>query len=158
MSRILDSRILTMLMIGMAIFSIVACSADSEDAPASNADSGVAMSPAEPGADVVLPELISPADYQQVFAQGEQDYFLLDVRTAQEFNDGHIDGAYNISHEQLARRLDELPTDMPIVLYCRSGNRSSVARDVLREAGYTNFHDIQGGVNSWTAQGYTLVR
>ena len=158
MLRILGRRVFTITVIIIAAVMVVACSSsDSEAVPAAEADEA-AVSAAQPGPGVALPEIISPAQYREVFAEGEQEYFLLDVRTADEFNSGHIDGAYNISHEMLASRLDELPSDVPIVLYCRSGNRSSVARDVLRDAGYTNFYDIDGGTNNWTRQGYTLVR
>lgn len=149
------------------IIAVVGCSSDdsgesvvdsanNDTAEISPNSEAVPVSPAQEV--VALPELISPADYQSSFADGDQAYFLLDVRTADEFNGGHIDGAYNISHEQLATRLDEVPTDMPVVLYCRSGNRSSVARDILRDAGYTNFHDIQGGIVNWTNQGYPVTR
>jgi len=157
MFRILRRRAFTITVIIIAAVMVVACSSsDSETVPAEANEA--AVSAAQPGLSVALPEIITPAQYREVFANGEQEYFLLDVRTADEFSSGHIDGAYNISHEMLASRLDELPSDVPIVLYCRSGNRSSVARDVLRDAGYTNFHDIDGGTNNWTRQGYTLVR
>lgn len=74
---------------------------------------------------------------------------LVDVRTPQEFAAGHITGALNIPVQQLDRRMAELgPKDRPIVLYCRSGNRSSTAARMLGNAGYAAVHDL-GAMSSW---------
>jgi phage shock protein E len=68
---------------------------------------------------------------------------LVDVRTPGEFADSHIDGAVNIPVQELDRRMAELePKDGPIVLYCRSGRRSSSAARMLKDAGYTAVHDL----------------
>ena len=96
---------------------------------------------------------ISPAEYQSQF-DGEP-HFLLDVRTPEEFATGHIAGAANISVQTLAERLSEVPEDQPVVVYCRSGNRSAQAAQILQEAGYSSVYDL-GGVNAWTAAGFPL--
>lgn len=102
------------------------------------------------------PGLISPNEYQAAFAEGGSEYYLLDVRTLEEFNSGHIEGAHNYAVEVLDQYLDELPTDMPIVLYCRSGNRSGQAAILLGNAGFDDVYDIDGGIVEWTAQGLPL--
>lgn len=94
--------------------------------------------------------LISPDEYVEQF--GDTEHFLLDVRTADEFAARRIAGAYNISHTEVGNRLDEIPTDVPIVLYCRTGNRSVLAADVLLQAGYSNVYDIDGGIVNWEQQ------
>ena len=101
------------------------------------------------------PQLISPSGYQETFQATERDHTLLDVRTAAEFNGGHIPGAANISVEMLAQNLDEVPRDKPVVVYCRSGNRSAQAAQILDEAGYTNVYDL-GGIITWAQQGYPV--
>lgn len=73
---------------------------------------------------------------------------LLDVRTAAEFKSGHIEGAVNIPVDSLARRLDEVPAERSIVVYCRSGNRSQRAIHVLEHAGRGPVHDL-GSINAW---------
>jgi rhodanese-related sulfurtransferase len=74
---------------------------------------------------------------------------LVDVRTPAEFAAGHIPGAVNIPVQELERRMRELePKDRPIVLYCRSGNRSGRAARMLKSAGYTNIHDL-GPMSRW---------
>ncbi|MGB1287746.1 MAG: rhodanese-like domain-containing protein, partial [Aggregatilineales bacterium] len=98
---------------------------------------------------------ISAADYQNDFT--ETGHILLDVRTPAEFEDGYIDGAMNINVETLADRLSEIPQDTPIVVYCRSGNRSARAATILNEAGYTPVYDL-GGIQDWAAAGYDVVR
>jgi len=98
---------------------------------------------------------ITPQDYQNVFVSGETTHFLLDVRTPDEFNSGHIANANNISVETLASRLSDVPTDEPIVIYCRSGNRSAQAASILKSAGYTQVYDL-GGIIDWQAAGFPI--
>ncbi len=64
----------------------------------------------------------------------------IDVRTTDEFNSGHIDGAVHIPYEEIAARITEVTTDKDatIHLYCRSGNRSGIAQQTLQTMGFTN--------------------
>jgi phage shock protein E len=97
-------------------------------------------------------EHIAPSEYQSQFVTSEAVHILLDVRTPEEFASGHIHGAVNISVESLPSRLSEVPMDQPIVVYCRSGNRSAKAVEILAQAGYSQLYDL-GGLNDWLAQG-----
>jgi phage shock protein E len=72
---------------------------------------------------------------------------LLDVRSAEEFAAGHLEGAVLVPVDELAGRLAELPRERPVVVYCRSGGRSARAAAILGEAGY-GVHDL-GGMSSW---------
>ena len=74
---------------------------------------------------------------------------LIDVRTAQEWSDGHIDGAMNIPLSQLSERLAELPTDRPLIVYCASGYRSAIAASLLRRAGRPDVANVVGGLAAW---------
>lgn len=100
-------------------------------------------------------QTISPAAYQAQFITASVPHLLLDVRTPEEFATGHIQGAVNISVESLAGRLSEIPTGQPVVVYCRSGNRSAQASQILAQAGYTGIYDL-GGLIDWTAQGFPV--
>ena len=74
---------------------------------------------------------------------------LLDVRSADEFSRGHLPGAVNIPVQELDRRLAEVgPAERDVVVYCRSGQRSSRAAELLREHGYTKVHDL-GPMTAW---------
>ena len=89
---------------------------------------------------------VSPADARRLVADGA---VLLDVRTPEEFASGHLPAAVNIPVQELARRMGELEAkERPIVLYCRSGNRSNHAAGILKRAGFTAVHDL-GAMSRW---------
>ncbi|MFP3853800.1 MAG: rhodanese-like domain-containing protein [Anaerolineales bacterium] len=98
--------------------------------------------------------LIGPQQYRQEFGSGTS-HLLIDVRTPEEFASGHIPGAVNISLQTLPDRLDEIPTGQPLVVYCRTGNRSATAAEILILNGYNSVYDL-GGIQSWIAQGYAV--
>jgi len=100
-------------------------------------------------------QAIAPGQYQVDFVQTRRSHLLLDVRTPEEFVSGHIVGAHNISLQALPQRLAEVPPEQPVVIYCRSGNRSKQAMQVLAEAGYDELYDL-GGIIEWQAQGLSL--
>jgi rhodanese-related sulfurtransferase len=102
----------------------------------------------------IISGLIDADQYNQRFVDGE-DHLLIDVRTPEEFATGHIPGAVNISVQSLPDRLNEIPTDETIVVYCRSGNRSATATDILVNAGYTPVYDL-GGIQDWVIAGYPV--
>ncbi len=102
------------------------------------------------------PQLITPQNYVGQFVEGDADYVLIDVRTPAEFSGGHIVDSINIPVEELQSRIDEVPDGMPIVVYCRSGNRSAQAANILDSAGFNSIYDL-GGVIDWSAAGYSLT-
>ena len=83
----------------------------------------------------------------------ESGYIILDVRTQEEFEDGHIPGAFNIPNEAIGTgEIAELPDKEQLILvYCRSGNRSKQASKKLVALGYTNIVEF-GGINDWTGE------
>ena len=85
--------------------------------------------------------------------QTEENYVILDVRTAQEFASGHIPGAVLLPNETISTEdIPLLPDkDQLILVYCRSGNRSKQAAEKLAQLGYTNIVEF-GGINSWTGE------
>lgn len=82
--------------------------------------------------------------------------FVLDVRTLEEWNEYHIPNTTLIPLDQLPSRLNEVPRDRPIVVVCRSGNRSQQGRDILLQAGFTQVTSMNGGLNEWRASGYPI--
>ncbi|TPV92650.1 MAG: rhodanese-like domain-containing protein [Myxococcales bacterium FL481] len=74
---------------------------------------------------------------------------LIDVRTPSEFSSGHIDGAMNISVDQLAERLADVgDRSGAVVLYCASGARSARAKRILEREGFSNVNNL-GGMSRW---------
>jgi rhodanese-related sulfurtransferase len=98
---------------------------------------------------------LAPATYVQEIS--DETHLLLDVRTPEEFSSGYIAGAVNIPVQSLAARLSEIPRDQPVVIYCRSGNRSALAAEILADAGYSTIYDM-GGIQAWQAQGLPVAR
>ncbi|MBN1231264.1 MAG: rhodanese-like domain-containing protein [Anaerolineales bacterium] len=101
----------------------------------------------------IAPE-VSVKDAYQLVADGA---FLLDVRTQEEWSEFHAPQAALIPLDQLPSRLSELPKDNPIVVICRSGNRSATARDYLLEQGFEQVTSVSGGMTQWYQAGYDIV-
>ena len=92
---------------------------------------------------------ISSTEAQQMIEE-HKDALILDVRTAAEYESGHIPNAVNLSNEDFqAGKVDSLKDKSQLIMvYCRSGNRSRQAAQKLAELGYTNVVDF-GGIQSW---------
>ena len=90
------------------------------------------------------------AEEAKQIMDSETGYIILDVRTQEEYDQGHIPGAIVISHEEIADRAEEVLTDKDqlILVYCRSGRRSKLAAQILAELGYTNIKEF-GGILDW---------
>jgi rhodanese-related sulfurtransferase len=95
-------------------------------------------------------------DVDQAYELYNQGTFTLDVRTVEEWQQAHIPGATLIPLDELAERYQELPGDEPILIYCRSGNRSFQALTVLKGLGLENLSSMEGGINDWIAAGYPI--
>ncbi|MBW2415803.1 MAG: methyltransferase domain-containing protein [Deltaproteobacteria bacterium] len=80
---------------------------------------------------------------------------VLDVRTPEEFAEGHVPGAINVPHDQIEQRIAELEPyrDREVVLYCRSGRRAGFAGETLSRAGFANLLHLSGDMSAWHAEG-----
>jgi rhodanese-related sulfurtransferase len=99
------------------------------------------------------PASVSVDKAHQMYEAGT---FVLDVRTLEEWNEFHVPNTTLIPLEELAARVNELPKDQPILVVCRSGNRSQTGRDILLQAGF-NAISMDGGLNAWRESGYPVV-
>jgi len=98
-----------------------------------------------------LPASLAYEDLVGLLADEPANILLLDVRTLEEFNQGYIAGAVLNPYDALETMFKEQDKTRPIILYCRSGNRSSIALRTLTSMGYTNVSDF-GGINRWRGQ------
>ena len=80
----------------------------------------------------------------------EEGYIILDTRTREEYEEGHIPGAIVISHDEIKEKAEQLlpDKDQLLLVYCRSGRRSKLAAEALVELGYTNIKEF-GGIIDW---------
>ena len=99
---------------------------------------------------------LTPMTQEQLLqrrAQHPDPLFVLDVRTPEEFAAGHVPGAVNVPHDQIASHLAQVPKDQDVVLYCRSGRRVAIAADVLSANGYTRLSHLEGDMTAWVGNG-----
>lgn len=75
--------------------------------------------------------------------------YIMDVREPNEYKNGFIPGAVNVPLSQLSARINALPKDKPLYLYCQSGMRSKQAARILAKKGYSNLINLKGGIMSW---------
>ena len=97
---------------------------------------------------------------EAVMLMNHEDALILDVRENSEFADGHIGKAKHIPLGSVGKRLNELEKfkERPIVVVCRSGNRSSSACRTLRKAGFPNVSNLNGGMIAWDQAGLPKER
>ena len=90
------------------------------------------------------------AEEAKQIIDNEEGYIILDVRTQEEYDQGHIPGASVISHEEIEEKAEQVLTDKDqlILVYCRSGRRSKIAAEALVELGYINIKEF-GGIIDW---------
>jgi rhodanese-related sulfurtransferase len=104
---------------------------------------GSSLSPADFGAAAQLPGTV-----------------LVDVRTPEEYAEGHLEGAVLIDLQDEAAFLDRLAALDPAgsyAIYCRTGNRSAAAMEHFEQAGFGSYYDLAGGITSWTDDGGAVV-
>ena len=89
----------------------------------------------------------------------ETEVIVLDVRTAQEFNEGHIENAININVESdtFLSQIESLDKSKSYAVYCRSGRRSADAITKMANQNFTSLTNLNGGIIDWTNAGFALV-
>lgn len=92
--------------------------------------------------------------------RGDADFTIIDVRTPDEFAEGHIEGAVlvNFQDNDFRDKVGELDRDKTHLIYCRSGARSAGARDVMAELGFHEIYNMLNGILGWEAAGHPVVR
>jgi len=101
-------------------------------------------------------ELITATELEKV----DESVQLIDVRTPDEFNGGHIKNAKNINFFEgnFIDQMSKLNKDEALYIYCRSGGRSGKAAQKLKNAGFTKVYDLQGGFMKWQSEGKEIIK
>ena len=96
--------------------------------------------------------MISESDFVEI---QDSDYILIDVRTKDEFDLGHIDSAINLDFysDTFQNDILSLPRNETIVLYCRTNNRSTKTANILKENGFKEISVLEGGITDWVKKG-----
>ena len=105
------------------------------------------------------PGSIEPKALGERIAWADPSLFVLDVRKPEEYAAGHLPGAVNIPHGELASRIAELQgaRESDIVVYCRVGRRAAEAIDVLGKAGFKRLFHLEGDYTRWTEEKRPVV-
>jgi phage shock protein E len=140
----------------IALFGLTGCGDSEADAAAELAAESTGQ--VEPS-DANGIRVVAPEQAAQTIADPPDDLVILDVRTQDEFDEGHIDGAVLLDfyRDDFADRLAALDPTVPYVLYCRSGNRSGQARAIMDDLGFRAVEDIDGGIVGWQSAGLPVV-
>jgi rhodanese-related sulfurtransferase len=102
---------------------------------------------------------VEPAEFAK--QAKEADIVVLDVRTKEEFEQGHISGAQNIDFNNTAafnEYVSQLDASKKYLIYCRSGNRSGQALKIMQDQGFTQITNLDGGIQAWQSAGYELEK
>lgn len=100
---------------------------------------------------------LTAGDVDAVKAAIEAGAFLLDVRTPDEYAEGHIEGAVNIPLRTITANMDQIPTDTQVIVYCKSGFRASLSMPVLGVLGFDNVKAFTGSYAAWVDAGEPVV-
>ncbi len=138
-------KIVTLLILALAVAALAACGGGGGETSAPSAEA-IDVSALPPSVDVHTTQALLD----------NPDVFMVDVREPDEYAAGHIPGITLIPVGEIADRLGELPTDKEIILTCRTGNRSGQAAEFLRGLGFTNVHNMEGGIVAWREAGYEV--
>ena len=118
------------------------------------------------GGEIEVPtQTIEDVTAQEAFTliqnnQNNPDFVILDVRTPEEFTDGHIENAINIDFysETFQDELNDLDKSKTYLIYCRSGRRSADALDIMRELNFREIYHMTGGIIEWEAEGLPTTK
>ena len=109
------------------------------------------------GMPIAKVELLTVQDLRKWIAS-KKDIIIVDVRRESEWSEGHIEGSRHIYLGKLEKEAHSLPHHSPIVVICKTGNRSSFGASVLLRAGFDRVHNCLGGIDAWSKSGYPLVK
>ena len=92
--------------------------------------------------------------------QNNPDFVIIDVRTPEEFAEGHLENAINIDYysETFRDELNKLDKSKTYLIYCRSGSRSGQTLDIMEELNFREVYNMSGGINQWVAEGLPTVK
>ncbi|WP_028830260.1 rhodanese-like domain-containing protein [Proteocatella sphenisci] len=138
--------IITVLIALLSVFMLSGCKATNESDPDSSPESQE-QAPSETESSTYIK--LTPEQAKEIM-DTEDDIIILDVRTQEEFDTGHIEGAVLIPNTEIRDKAKDVlkDKDQKILVYCRSGNRSQMAAAELISMGYTKVYDF-GGIIDW---------
>lgn len=154
---------ITTLAVVSALVVLAACGGETVagDAPTQTVNDTRTEAPtgAEQSSTLGVFATITSGAAASVLTDAPDDLVILDVRTPEEFAEGHLDGAVLVDFydADFADQLAELDPDVPYLVYCRSGNRSGQTLPLMEQLGFGSAVDIGGGILAWVDAGLPVV-
>ena len=126
-------------------FSLMSCSQNTQK-------NGLSVS------DVIQKDVVSLITPEKL-NDAPNDIQLIDIRTPQEFAQGHIKNAVNINFysPDFMEKMNKLDKNKDLYLYCRSGNRTGTASKKLSSSGFKKIYDLKGGINNWYTKQLKII-
>ncbi|NOQ70543.1 MAG: rhodanese-like domain-containing protein [Crocinitomix sp.] len=130
----------------VSVFAVTAC-AQSESTTSGGTETPTVETTTETPTEI---KRVTKSEFQTFLTENE-NVQLIDVRTPGEFQDGAIEGASNIDYNNASfeSNINSLDKNAPVLIYCRSGNRSSKALKVFEANGFTHVLELEGGYLNW---------
>jgi rhodanese-related sulfurtransferase len=150
-------RRIVLLVIAGSLGVFTSCSSDGAG---STPTPSAASTPASAAADATGSfATVSAQEASTMLEQAPADLVVLDVRTPEEYAEGHLDGAVLVDFYEpdFADQLSKLDLGVPYLVYCRSGNRSGQTLTMMQQLGFASAVDIDGGIVAWQASGLPVV-
>lgn len=147
-----NKKVIILLIISLSLFGFSSCNSEN-----SNKNEASTMHTSEFNFENLTEVPVNPIGYQQISGEEakflmdtEEDFVIIDARTIEEYNEGHIEDAILIPEYEITEKAETLLKDKGqlILVYCRSGRRSKIASQYLAELGYTNVKEF-GGIINW---------
>lgn len=101
---------------------------------------------------------VSVDEAYRMLQQRGDDFYLLDVRTSEEFREVRLAGAKLIPIDQLLGRMQEVPKDKPLLVYCAVGSRSAQVVGYMGRVGFPEVYNLYGGIYAWGKKGYPVLQ
>ena len=129
-------------------FALLACHSTPQD-----------LSIVDPSLEASTYTKLAPSDFARKLSEIDNE-ILIDVRTSDEYSIGHLAGATVLDFRaaDFRQRASRLDHHRPVMIYCAAGGRSSAAVNVLRELGFTDIYELQGGLTSWVGEGRAITK
>jgi len=88
------------------------------------------------------------------------NFYIIDIRTADEYAAGHLENSILIDYyaENFKTEIEKLDRAKSYLIYCRTGHRTGLARDIMKEMGFLSVYNMTGGITAWQSDGYVVVK
>lgn len=135
----------TLLILSAGILAFSSCESKKSNSEASSSSEVITVAVVN----------LNPSEFQEKSADG----IIIDVRTPEEIAEGKIAGALEMDYflSSFQSKVDELPKDKEIFIYCAVGSRSREAAEMLSQQGFSKVYHLSGGIQAWTQAGMPIV-